>query len=91
MFVVGNLCVSNDITALNEELRPLRASEGRSVENRQRESTLCVCVCVWGGGGLQLCVCVCGGGHYGCVSEWENQFFRGGGGVKYILGGVRFP
>ncbi len=70
MFVVGNLCVSNDITALNEELRPLRASEGRSVENRQRESTLCVCVCVCVWGGDYNCVCVCVGGGTIIVCVW---------------------
>ena len=56
MFVADNFCVSDDITALNEELRRLRTSEGRSVENRQRESTLCVCV---GGGTTVVWVCVC--------------------------------
>ncbi len=45
MLTVDRICVSDDITVLNKESRPLRASEGRSAE----ESILCcVCVCVGG-------------------------------------------
>ena len=86
MFVVGNFCVSDDITALNEELRRLRTSEGRSVENRQRESTLCVCV-----GGDYSCVGVCVQAGGTTIVFLNGKINFSGGGVKYILGGVRFP